>query len=739
MKRIPIGSRDKDVVMREVNLLRDMDHPNILRYHDSFVDDATRLCIVTEFCNAGDLYTDIQARKEAESPLTENEVMDIFVQVLLALHHVHGKRVLHRDLKSQNIFISLVHDVYLVKLGDFGISRVLSHTQDLAHTVTGTPYYMAPEILGNLPYTLQSDVWSLGCVLYEICCLRHAFAAENLLGLVYQIHLGVVEPIPSSYSTAMQGLVTSLLDKDPTNRPTLAQLIASPFVQGHIHRMRTEGCIYRPCGKPKPTLKGHHSNTTLAPVSPAALPPAGPDVLLPPRERMRRNRMQQADSVAEAHREAALAAQACSRVARERKHAEIYGRSPETAIHRNVTGRLKEDPSSPPQRVLAEEMTLAPSAVVSTLDPHTQHHLRDSKGTDAPPFTFPRHDHPTGSTLTSSLPHDTTYMSIHNDVAPGEREHRPHSGSSPSTCRSTHTHTHTKPPKSKQELYDERPAKATGKKWTPYDENALGHLEEERAQAEAEEESARHRETEIHSARLERRLEEQRESRERDNHRDSLVAAVEVSASDEVPTVINRGGYPPLGTIRAPASIHTLGDDEGSVLLGSVAGEDWSRINSTRIDPSPLQSREDEVPPLSAEETSSAAYSDDFEEWNSSLLSSQFSKVLSVAESTVGDSTNVTTTSSGPGTTAAPSLSEQPLVATGQSQQELSRRLWDAHAAALEPHTSEVTKVVRSQLGRVHDADLRDQLVQMVPREKHGHLFGLYMALTLDQALGFTY
>ncbi len=88
-----------------------------------------------------------------------------------------------------------------MKLGDFGISKLLDTTNDAASTVVGTPYYMSPEVCESKPYSFKSDVWALGCVLYELCTLQHAFSAENLLGLVYKIVEGKIDPIPSMYSS----------------------------------------------------------------------------------------------------------------------------------------------------------------------------------------------------------------------------------------------------------------------------------------------------------------------------------------------------------------------------------------------------------------------------------------------------------------------------------------------------------------------------------------------------------
>lgn len=117
-----------------------------------------------------------------------------FTQLLHALNYIHKQKILHRDLKTSNIFLDgapeacELHD-YSVKLGDFGISRVLDGTREAAVTVVGTPYYMSPEVCRSEPYNWKSDVWALGCVLYELCMLKHAFESSSLLGLVYKVLL----------------------------------------------------------------------------------------------------------------------------------------------------------------------------------------------------------------------------------------------------------------------------------------------------------------------------------------------------------------------------------------------------------------------------------------------------------------------------------------------------------------------------------------------------------------------
>lgn len=135
------------------------------------------LCIVMDYAEGGDMYTKIGKQRKIGKGFPESQILDWFVQICLALKYVHDRKILHRDLKTQNIFLTAKGDI---KIGDFGIARVLQDTYDCAQTAIGTPYYLSPEICQEKPYNQKSDIWSLGCILYELVTLRHAFDANSI-------------------------------------------------------------------------------------------------------------------------------------------------------------------------------------------------------------------------------------------------------------------------------------------------------------------------------------------------------------------------------------------------------------------------------------------------------------------------------------------------------------------------------------------------------------------------------
>jgi len=245
-----LTEHDQEFAKQEAFLLQSLRNPLIVAYHDSFlIEGANTLVIVMEHCSGGDLRAVIKSKAASNEQFSEDQVMSWFVQIALALQFIHSHKILHRDLKTSNIFVS--ENSSMVKLGDFGLSRVLERTTDAAVTMVGTPYYMSPEVCSNAPYNWKSDVWSLGCVLYEMCMLKHAFESSSLFGLVYKIVSGNYEPIPSVYSQDLNDLIGRLLTKSALDRPSISQIFAIPYVKAHVEKVKS-ALVGIPSPKPPP-------------------------------------------------------------------------------------------------------------------------------------------------------------------------------------------------------------------------------------------------------------------------------------------------------------------------------------------------------------------------------------------------------------------------------------------------------------------------------------------------------
>ncbi|XP_063060334.1 serine/threonine-protein kinase Nek3 isoform X2 [Engraulis encrasicolus] len=206
---------------REAVLLSKMNHPNIVAFKDSFEADG-HLYIAMEFCGGGDLMQRIRQQKNVH--FSADSILRWFAQMCSGAQHIHDKRVLHRDLKSKNIFLT---DNGTVKLGDFGSACVLSSAKGYAQTYVGTPYYVSPEIWDNKPYNNKSDVWSLGCVLYELCTLRHPFQARSWKSLILKVCRGSYEPLPRHLPYELHYLIKHMFKTNPRDRPSMQTILTS--------------------------------------------------------------------------------------------------------------------------------------------------------------------------------------------------------------------------------------------------------------------------------------------------------------------------------------------------------------------------------------------------------------------------------------------------------------------------------------------------------------------------------
>jgi len=181
--------KDKDSAINEVKILSKLRHKNVVRYREAFIHDKN-LCIAMEYADDGDLCKKVESQKG--KLFMELQIIDWFVQILIAVKYIHSLHILHRDLKSQNMFLTRSG---LVKIGDFGISRYLIGNVQQANTTIGTPYYLSPEICQQKPYNNKSDMWSLGVLLYELSTLKHPFRADDFSNLVVKIIKGKFTPI----------------------------------------------------------------------------------------------------------------------------------------------------------------------------------------------------------------------------------------------------------------------------------------------------------------------------------------------------------------------------------------------------------------------------------------------------------------------------------------------------------------------------------------------------------------
>ncbi|XP_007097761.3 serine/threonine-protein kinase Nek5 [Panthera tigris] len=227
-------TQEKEASTKEVVLLAKMKHPNIVTFFSSFQEN-NRLFIVMEYCDGGDLMKRIHRQRGVL--FSEDQILSWFVQISLGLKYIHDRKILHRDIKAQNIFLS--KNGMVAKLGDFGIARVLNNSMELARTCIGTPYYLSPEICQNKPYNNKTDIWSLGCVLYELCTLKHPFEGNNLHQLVLKICQAHFAPISPRFSHDLQALISQLFEVSPRDRPSINSILKRPFLENLIARYLT--------------------------------------------------------------------------------------------------------------------------------------------------------------------------------------------------------------------------------------------------------------------------------------------------------------------------------------------------------------------------------------------------------------------------------------------------------------------------------------------------------------------
>lgn len=226
MKEIDLAGmsrKEQEECIRETRVLSSLESDFIIKYYDSFLERG-KLYIVTEYAGNGNLHDHIKKQK---TRLEEELVWRLFIQILLGLNHMHKKKILHRDVKTLNVFLD---DKLNVKLGDMGVAKILSTQTNFAKTIVGTPYYLSPELCEDKPYNEKSDVWALGVVLYECCTQRHPFDADNQGALILKILRGKYPPV-NGYSQEMVDIIKRCLTQAASRRPDTNKLLSLPVIR----------------------------------------------------------------------------------------------------------------------------------------------------------------------------------------------------------------------------------------------------------------------------------------------------------------------------------------------------------------------------------------------------------------------------------------------------------------------------------------------------------------------------
>jgi NIMA (never in mitosis gene a)-related kinase len=225
-----LSQKEKENALNEVRILASINDPNIVSYKEAFfTENPPTLCIVMEYADGGDLYDKILKHQEKKTIIPETEIWSIFLQIVKGLKVLHNMKILHRDLKSANVFLN---NDGTVKLGDLNVSKVAK--MGLVHTQTGTPYYASPEVWEDKSYDFRSDIWSLGVCIYEMATLKPPFTATSMQDLYKKVLSGKYPKIPAEYSRDLSTTISTLLKVKPSERPSCEQILHMPAVEEHM-------------------------------------------------------------------------------------------------------------------------------------------------------------------------------------------------------------------------------------------------------------------------------------------------------------------------------------------------------------------------------------------------------------------------------------------------------------------------------------------------------------------------
>ena len=251
-----ISPLEKEEIKKEAKLLSQIKSNFIVKFFDSF-EENNQLNIVMEYCEGGDLEKLLNQRNRI--PLNDNFIWKLFIQIVIGLAELHDMKILHRDLKTSNIFLTKNYDI---KIGDLGVAKKLSE-KNFAKTIIGTPYYLSPEICNEKPYNEKSDIWALGCILYELCTFRHPFEATNQVILFNKILKENPKPIPYTFDYYFNEIVKKLLQKNMNKRPSCKLILKDMYVMRKAKELKLYNKYAKLIGYKKSSSKAKSNKRNL--------------------------------------------------------------------------------------------------------------------------------------------------------------------------------------------------------------------------------------------------------------------------------------------------------------------------------------------------------------------------------------------------------------------------------------------------------------------------------------------
>jgi len=230
---VALNKGEKDKILNEINVLKKINNPNVIEIKNSYYsNDKKFLKIITEYAEEGTLQKKYEEQKKKKQYFKVNELLDWFIQILLAVKYIHEKKILHRDIKPSNIFLMKE----LVKLGNFGVAKSLSPTIKYARTMVTTPEYLAPEVKKNSNYTYAADIWALGVTFYQLIILDYPFEGSSLDEIQANIEAGKKKPIPKDYKIDEKfiKIINEMMSVDPKERISLENILEDSIIRSRI-------------------------------------------------------------------------------------------------------------------------------------------------------------------------------------------------------------------------------------------------------------------------------------------------------------------------------------------------------------------------------------------------------------------------------------------------------------------------------------------------------------------------